>query len=178
MAIVLVTRRMMRRTSIMPLLQRAQLRYAIHQPLVRIEPGPRAITQALELAAEVIVMEHFVQLRSDFRQQLAASNSAGGAWWSGSIVIISSICRRFHSGTRSGNLCTLQHHVPVDRGGRHLAPVVDLLSPSRSSGRRRDGILPGQRLDIVVEVDQNGSSESRLDEAVRMAVELIAQGLL
>src|SRR4051794_29171011 len=66
--------------------------------------------------------------------------------------------------------------VPVDRPEGQLPPVIEAaLAEQRQRADPRDGEMPRQRLDVVVEIDQQRPAEAALDEAVGVAVEPLLQ---
>ena len=71
----------------------------------------------------------------------------------------------------AGYVVPRQQHVPVERLERELGQVVQSrLGQQRKRAEVRLGVAAGQRLGLVVEVDQQRLVKARLDEAVRMTV--------
>src|SRR5215472_15975239 len=77
---------------------------------------------------------------------------------------------------QAGNVPARQQHVPVELLESELAEVVEagLLQQRQADGPREP---PGDRLGLVVVVDEERLAEAALDEAVGVAVEPRAQRL-
>ena len=79
-------------------------------------------------------------------------------------------CRRWAWSSRAGEVAAGQQAVPVDRLEQELAEVVE---PRLLQQRQADlgRVVAGQRLGVVVEVDEQRLVEPGLDEAVGVPVE-------
>ena len=77
-----------------------------------------------------------------------------------------------------GISCPLSKHVPVDPLESQLAPVIDdTFAQQGERSHTRQGECAGQRFDIVVEINQHGFIEARLDVAIGMTVKFGAHFL-
>ena len=75
-------------------------------------------------------------------------------------------------GADAGDVAAGQQRVPVDRLEQQLGEVVGArLAQQRQRAEALRRVAAGQRLDVVVEVDQERLLESGLDEAVGVPVE-------
>src|SRR5665213_4567185 len=82
-----------------------------------------------------------------------------------------------HGRANTGKVPTGQEAVPVEGLEHQLAQVVEArLLEKRQPHRGR--VVPGQRLGVVVEVDEERLAEPGLDEAVGVPVEAGIEGLV
>ena len=103
------------------------------------------------------------------------STSTGASAIRVMVMVVSSrrdgdvLAARRHGRADAGDVAPGEKHVPVDPLEGELAQVVDpRLAQERQAELGREA--PRQRLDLVVEVDQQRLVEARLDEAVGVSV--------
>src|SRR3990172_10076108 len=80
------------------------------------------------------------------------------------------LARRRHGRADPGDLAPGEERVPVEPLEHELPEVVEARLPQKRKRSRLRREAAGQRLGGVVEVDQQGLREARLDEAVRVTV--------
>src|SRR3990172_2605190 len=80
------------------------------------------------------------------------------------------LARERHRRAETRNLPPRQQHVPVHPLEHELAEVIETGLPQQRQGPGGCREAARKRLDVVVEVDEQGLVEARLDEAIRMAV--------